>query len=174
MACRLVGTQAIISTNDGILLIVPLGTNFSEILIKIYTFSFKKMHLKMLFDKWRPICLGLNVLIYVSCHRSKLELVIAEDLFEQVIFFNLSNITMASVNSPVHYTTSLTDHYDTLIKITETEIPSCWLHFHHQLHCQLSTSGAARASDENFINMAVFLFHWFQYKYPHFLPRKCP
>ena len=39
--------QAIIWTNDGILLIGPLGTNFSEILIEIHTFSFKKMHLKM-------------------------------------------------------------------------------------------------------------------------------
>ena len=40
--------QAIIWTNVGILLIWPLGTNFSEILIEIYTFSFKKIHLKML------------------------------------------------------------------------------------------------------------------------------
>ena len=54
--------QAIIWTNAGILLIVPLGTNFSEILIKTYTFSFKKMHLKMSSGKWRPFCLGLNVL----------------------------------------------------------------------------------------------------------------
>ena len=38
--------QAIIWTNAGILLIGPLGTSFSEILIKIHTFSFKKMHLK--------------------------------------------------------------------------------------------------------------------------------
>ena len=37
--------QAIIWTNAGILLIGPLGTNFSEILIEIQTFSFKKMHL---------------------------------------------------------------------------------------------------------------------------------
>ena len=43
--------QAIIQTNAGILLIAPLETNFSEILIKIYTFSFKKMHLKMLSEK---------------------------------------------------------------------------------------------------------------------------
>ena len=54
--------QAIIWTNDGILLIGPLETNFSEILIKIYTFSFKKMRLKMSSGKWRPVCLGLNVL----------------------------------------------------------------------------------------------------------------
>ena len=39
--------QAIIWTNPGILLIGPLGTNFSEILTKIPAFSFKKMHLKM-------------------------------------------------------------------------------------------------------------------------------
>ena len=37
--------QAIIWTNAGILLIVPLGTNLSEILIGIYIFLFKKMHL---------------------------------------------------------------------------------------------------------------------------------
>ena len=54
--------QAIIWTNAGILLIGPLATNFSEILIEIHTFSFKKMHLKMLSGKWRPSCLGLNVL----------------------------------------------------------------------------------------------------------------
>ena len=54
--------QAIIWTNARILLIGPLGTNFSEILIEIYVFSFKKMHLKMSSGKWRPFCLGLNVL----------------------------------------------------------------------------------------------------------------
>ena len=55
--------QAIILTNAGILLIGPLGTNFSEIIITILTFSFKEMHLKMSFGNWRPFCLGLNVLI---------------------------------------------------------------------------------------------------------------
>ena len=35
--------QAIIGTNAGILFIGPLGTNFSEILIEILSFSFKKM-----------------------------------------------------------------------------------------------------------------------------------
>ena len=54
--------QAIIWTNDGILLIEPLRTNFSEILIEILTFSFKEMHLKMSSGKWRPFCLGLIVL----------------------------------------------------------------------------------------------------------------
>ena len=57
--------QAIIWTNAGILLIEPWGTNFSEILIGIQAFSFKKMHLKMSSVKWRPFCLGLNVLTCV-------------------------------------------------------------------------------------------------------------
>ena len=54
--------QAIIWTNAGILLIELLRINFSEISIKIHTFSFKEMHLKMSSGKWRPFCLGLNVL----------------------------------------------------------------------------------------------------------------
>ena len=68
--------QAIIWTNAGILLIGPLGTNFNEILIEIHTFSYKKMHLKMASAKWRPFCLGLNVLIIWSisctCHHHTL------------------------------------------------------------------------------------------------------
>ena len=54
--------QAIIFTNAGILLIWTLGTNFSEILSKIYTFPFKKMHLKMSSAKRRPFCLSLDML----------------------------------------------------------------------------------------------------------------
>ena len=54
--------QTIIWTNAGILLIQTLGTNFSEILREIHIFSVKKMHLNMSCGKWRPFCLGLNVL----------------------------------------------------------------------------------------------------------------
>ena len=53
--------QAIIWTNAGILLTGPLELNFSEMLIEIHTFSFKKMHFKMSSVKGRPFCLGLNV-----------------------------------------------------------------------------------------------------------------
>ena len=55
--------QAIIWTNAGKLLFGPPGTNLSGIVLEIHTFSFKKMHLKMSSGKWRPFCLGLNVLI---------------------------------------------------------------------------------------------------------------
>ena len=58
------GRQAIFWSNAGILLIGPLRMNFSEILIKIYPFSFKKMHVKTSSGKLRSFGLGLNVLIH--------------------------------------------------------------------------------------------------------------
>ena len=56
--------QAIVWTNAEILLIGPLGTNFNEIGIGIQTFSLTKMHSKLSSAKWRPFCLGLNVLTH--------------------------------------------------------------------------------------------------------------
>ena len=52
--------QAIIWTNDGILLIRPLN-KLQWNLFGIQTFPFNKMHLKMSSAKWRPFSLGLNV-----------------------------------------------------------------------------------------------------------------
>ena len=40
-----------------------LGTNSSEILIKIQSFSFTKMHLKISSEKWRPFYPGVDELI---------------------------------------------------------------------------------------------------------------
>ena len=59
--------QAIIWTNAGILLIGPLGTNFSDILIEIQTFSLKKTRLKMSSAKCCSFRLGLNVLSRSGC-----------------------------------------------------------------------------------------------------------
>ena len=56
--------QAIIWNNAGILLIGPLGTNVSEILIEIQTLSLRKIRLKMSSAKCRPFCPGLNVITY--------------------------------------------------------------------------------------------------------------
>ena len=53
--------QAIIWPNAGILFNGPLGTNFSDIFIQIYIFSFKKRHLKCGL-KMAAIFLGLNVI----------------------------------------------------------------------------------------------------------------
>ena len=56
--------QAIIWTNAGILLIRTLGTNISEILGEINSFSFSNIHLKMSSAKWRLFGLGLNELTH--------------------------------------------------------------------------------------------------------------
>ena len=57
--------QAFVWTNDRSLSIGSLGTNFSEILIKITTISFREMRLKMSSAKWQPFCLSLNV-VYIA------------------------------------------------------------------------------------------------------------
>ena len=59
--------QAIIWTNAGILLIGPLGPNFSKILIEIQTFSLKKLRLKMSSAKCCSFRLGLNMLKMMCC-----------------------------------------------------------------------------------------------------------
>ena len=61
--------QAIIWTNARILLIGAWGSNFSELLIGIHTFSFEKMRLKMSSVKRLPFCLGLNVLNHRMVHK---------------------------------------------------------------------------------------------------------
>ena len=50
--------QAITWTNAALLLIRPLGTNFSENLINIQNVSLIEMHLNMSYAKWRPFCPG--------------------------------------------------------------------------------------------------------------------
>ena len=88
--------QAIIWTNDGILLTGPLGTNFSEILIEILTSSFKNMHLKMSSGKWQPFCLGLNVLsTLIMLHYSS----IAMGCLSIRPFVNLTTIIGSAWNS---------------------------------------------------------------------------
>ena len=69
--------QAVIWNNAGLLLIEPLGTNFSDISMGIQTFLFKKMHLNMSSAKWRPFCPSLNVLSIkkLSCWESYISLI---------------------------------------------------------------------------------------------------
>ena len=56
--------QAIIWTNAGIVLIQIFGTNFSEILSKIHTFPFKKMHLQ------NTVCERGTILLWHPCVNS--------------------------------------------------------------------------------------------------------
>ena len=48
--------QAITWTNAGLLSIGLLGSNFSEIHIRILSFSFRNMHLNCRLPKWRTFC----------------------------------------------------------------------------------------------------------------------
>ena len=82
--------QAIIWTNAGILLIRTSGTNFSEILIEIHTFSFKKTHFKMWVLKMaailcRPQC--------VNCLKPRwCQWVRQGEVLKQVFFFEILSI----------------------------------------------------------------------------------
>ena len=64
--------QAIIRTNAGIFLKRPLGTNFSEFLVEILKFSFKKMPFKVLSAKRLPFCLSFSALIHCWLYRVSL------------------------------------------------------------------------------------------------------
>ena len=75
MACRLLGDMPLSEPMmEYCELDLNLGTNFLEILIEIYIFSFKKMHLKMSSGNWQPFCIGLNVSMFVD------DLLIQEDM----------------------------------------------------------------------------------------------
>ena len=53
--------QVIIWTKEGIFLIRPLGTNFSDIFIAIHTFHSQNAFENVAWER-RPFCPGLNVL----------------------------------------------------------------------------------------------------------------
>ena len=63
MACRLAGATPLSEPILEYFFIGPVGTNFSEILIKMYSFLWEIINLKMSSGKWGPFCLWLNVLI---------------------------------------------------------------------------------------------------------------
>ena len=83
--------QAIIWPNTGILLIAPLWTNFSEILIEIHTFSFKKMHLKISWGK----CGHLSRLQYVKTDQKPIE---------KYIQIFIRELTWAAIKTLAHST----------------------------------------------------------------------
>ena len=107
--------QAIIWTNAGILFIGHLRTNFSEILIKIVTFSFKKMRLKVSSAKRWPFCLGLWSINGLSNHPPHHE----------------KNSNWHSIRSTSHYIhlscvgTTPWSHFNIKIHTFPTQEPQC-------------------------------------------------
>ena len=67
--------HAIIWTNAGILLIGPLGTNFNEIFNRNSYNFIEENAFENVVWKWRPFCLDLNVLSYVSMTDQSTEVV---------------------------------------------------------------------------------------------------
>ena len=143
--------QAITWTSAGILLIGPLGTNFSEILIRIHTFSFQKMHFKTSSAKRRSFCLSLSV---ISFAQSQIQVLIYSCFWMciNVVFFFIS----------IHPNLIAGNHNQVTLMIksngsTENEIYLCiWYHLSimicHELwksilryhgHDGLSTLGAS-------------------------------
>ena len=93
--------QAIIWTNAGILSIGPLGTNSSEILITIQTFSFKKMHLNMSSGvSSQPQCVKKKCLVEERDYKS-----ILSDGLEQCIILsrNAHNQNKHIISQKWHY-----------------------------------------------------------------------
>ena len=91
--------QAIIWTNAGILLTGPLGTNFSEILIEIQTFSLKKIRLKMSSAKRCSFHLGLNVLKPIFQPRSAIRFL---DISLSILH-NIWWLSLGSINGWGHH-----------------------------------------------------------------------
>ena len=122
--------QTIIWTNAGILLIGPLGTNFSEFLVVFHTFSFNKMHLKMSSAKWRPFCLGLNVLIRSMDGQAAVgarmwaSLVMAKLMYRMISQVYFSYITQVNCEL-THW--PLEDLAETVSNWFQAKFGDCWL-----------------------------------------------
>ena len=101
--------QAIIWTSAGILLIGPLGTNFSEISIGIQTFSFKKIDLKMSSGKRRPFCPGLNVLTVRI--NSFLDQILQQILFIYEFIYNIILINLCNIDIDLTLISDITIWY---------------------------------------------------------------
>ena len=87
--------QAIIWTSARILLIRPLGTNFSEGLNEIQTFSLKKICFKVCSAKCCPFCVDLNVLRNLKC---KVGVVVQQLITKNALLHVQSHIVHVSLN----------------------------------------------------------------------------
>ena len=131
--------KAIIWTSAGILLFGPLGTNFSEILIEIHIFLFRKMHLKMSSGKWQPFCLSLNVLSQLWLRSASSYVVIGPQSLT-LSFLQFSKY-------PVSDTSSLVKQVLYQLNILTTDRQYIFTHstkqdlIHHQVHRSLVKNG---------------------------------
>ena len=90
--------QAIIWATAGILLIGLLGTNFSEISIKIHAVSIKKNNFNVSSWKWRTFCLCLILLM--ACYGSAI--VVSYIVVNEAGFFVLWRLTCTFLRCYTH------------------------------------------------------------------------
>ena len=83
LACHLFGTKPLSKPMLGY---CPLGTNFSEILIKIQDFSLMKMHVQISSSIWWPFCPGGDELKY--------SVTSAINLGHELLFYNMRTFTL--------------------------------------------------------------------------------
>ena len=93
----------------------PLGTNFNEMLIKILTFSFTKMRLKVSSAKWHPFCLGLNVLkrspIALKLDKSLvINVIMAHVKFQRDTIMVISILVPSGLRETLHDILSVSDY----------------------------------------------------------------
>ena len=120
------------------MLIRTLGTNVSEILSEIHTFSFKKMHLKMSSAKWRQCCLGLNVLR--TRHKKTSEYQNTES--RQISFLFVRLIFVFRLVYPVHRVQPINSWNSHAFKICLSRSVSKAIHSSHDytyFHCITET-----------------------------------
>ena len=149
--------QAIIWTNARILSIRPLGTKLIETLIEIYTFLFKKMPFKMSSAKWRPFCLGLNVLIQTS-HDS--DLAGSTDNKIQSILINRWHVFSRKINlitKLTHVLSLKTPGLDLFIFIEDLD----WLSITFELfHDNITMASHEHHVSQIIVNLAVCETIW--------------
>ena len=100
----LVRCQAITWISAGLLSIVPSGTKFSEIWIKIHKFSFMKMHLKIPSAKWQPFCPGGDELrVSLMAHGYNLQQLLlpirpSQTYFSEIILKKIHNFSIKQMH----------------------------------------------------------------------------
>ena len=120
MACRLDGAKPLSE-----LIMEYLGTNFSEILTGIQTFSFKKMQFKMSSVKWRSFCLGFNVL---RIHRYRYCVHIVYHLGERFHVTMSSTVFYMNKTTPSHgYQAKSSDNTVGILKAKYCSNKLLWL-----------------------------------------------
>ena len=91
MFCRLAGAKPLSEPKLEYCQLDPWQQTSVNFLIEIHTFLFNELHFKMASGKWRPVCLGLNILAAFPWPSTSLGLNKMTDIFPDSILKSLSH-----------------------------------------------------------------------------------